>query len=188
MTQAKQLYSGRRAEARGERRGGVKASPRGAIDATSGSLMLMLSLPEWLHSLSAVMRGAMRRRPFALPPFPRQGRGAGRSRAGRSGRGWRTHAGGVAPLCDLVAVAWSECGVRSCRWFISRVVHQGFRNAAMAAPRRTNAGIWGIWGVGAASRKIKKKGVAHHANHQYIATSTTCTADITRSRNGVAFT
>ena len=58
----------------------------------------------------------------------------------------------------------------------------------MADPRRTNAGIWGISGQGGGSRKMKKKGVAQHANREYIAKRTVCKADITRSRNGVAFT
>ena len=35
---------------------------------------------------------------------------------------------------------------------------------------------------------MKKKGVAHHANREGIESSTVCTANIIRSRNGVAFT
>ena len=88
--------------ARGE---GREASPRGAIHATSASLMLMHSLPEWLHSLSAVMRGAMRRHPLALPPLPAAGQRGGAGQSGRSGRGLRDHVGGVASLRDLVVVA-----------------------------------------------------------------------------------
>ena len=73
--------------ARGE---GREASPRGAIHATSASLMLMHSLPEWLHSLSAVMHCAMRRRPFAMtplssPPLPAAGHRGWRGGAERAG-------------------------------------------------------------------------------------------------------
>ena len=74
----------------GEMRGEGSVATCGAIDATSASLMSMHSLPDWLHSLSAVMRCAMRRRPFGMtplssPPSCGGAEGGGVERAERAG-------------------------------------------------------------------------------------------------------
>ena len=47
-------------------------------------------------------------------------------------------------------------------------------------------GGFGVGGGG--SRKMKTKGVAQHANREYIAKRTVCKANIIRSCNEVAYT